>query len=95
MLEIRRGTANRTYENIFFREFSKNLAGMFEKYDVDGLLIGNSECEVESSLQIDVLLIVKNSICIIDFIKCIYFWNSDRNYYNFITLYFRMYYKIW
>ena len=67
MLEIRRGTATRTPENIFFREFSKNLAGMFKKYDADGLLIGNSECEVESRLQIDALLIVKNCICIIDF----------------------------
>ena len=69
MLEIRRGTANRSYENIFFREFSKNLEGMFKKYDVNGLLIGNSECEVQSDLQIDALLIVKNCICIIDFKK--------------------------
>jgi hypothetical protein len=67
MLEIRRGTAARSYENTFFREFAENLGKMFEKYNVDGLLIANSECEVESRLQIDALLITKNRVCIIDF----------------------------
>ncbi len=67
MLEIRRGTAVRSYENTFFREFAENLGRMFEKYNIDGLLIANSECEVESRLQIDALLIAKNCICLIDF----------------------------
>ena len=40
---------------------------MFEKYNWDGLLIANSECQEESRLQIDALLIAKNCICIIDF----------------------------
>lgn len=67
MLEIRRGIAARNYENSFFREFAKNLHEMFEKYDMDGLLIGNSECAVENRLQIDALLITKQVVCIIDF----------------------------
>ena len=67
MLEIRRGTAVRSYENTFFRQFSENLKKMFEKYNWDGLLIANSECEEDSRLQIDALLIAKNCICIIDF----------------------------
>jgi hypothetical protein len=67
MLEIRRGTAVRSYENTFFREFSENLRKMFEKYNLNGLLIANSECEVESRLQIDALLITNNCICLIDF----------------------------
>ena len=67
MLEIRRGNAVRSYENIFFREFSRNLAGMFEKHSIDGLLIANSECELKPSLQIDALLITNKTICIIEF----------------------------
>jgi len=67
MLEIRRGTAVRSYENTFFREFAENLGNMFEKYGIDGLLIANSKCEAESRLQIDALLIARNCICLIDF----------------------------
>lgn len=67
MLEIRRGPAVRPYETIFFREFAVNLRGMFEKYNIDGLLIAYPECAVESRLQIDALLIAKNCICLIDF----------------------------
>jgi hypothetical protein len=40
---------------------------MFDKYSVDGLLIANSECEAESRLQIDALLITPKAVCIIDF----------------------------
>lgn len=67
MLEIRRGIAAKNYENSFFREFAKNLSQMFEKYNIDGLLIGNSECLIETRLQIDGLLITRNVVCIIDF----------------------------
>ena len=66
MLEIRRGTATRSYENIFFREFAKNLEILFEKYSIDGLLIANSMCGVSPNLQIDSLLITENAICLID-----------------------------
>ncbi|UZS00091.1 ATP-dependent helicase [Chondrinema litorale] len=67
MLEVRRGIAAKSYENSFFREFAKNLSQMFEKYNMDGLLVGNSECTVENWLQIDALLITQNVVCIIDF----------------------------
>ena len=67
MLEIRKGTATRNYENTFFREFANNLKMMFNKYSVDGLLIGFSECEFESRLQIDALLITPKVVIIIDF----------------------------
>ena len=67
MLEIRKGTAIKNYENTFFREFAKNLNNMFEKYSLNGLLIANSECEAEKRLQIDALLITKKAVCIIDF----------------------------
>ncbi len=66
MFEIRRGTATRSYENTFFREFAKNLEKLFEKYLMDGLLIANSMCEVSPNLQIDSLLITENTICLID-----------------------------
>ena len=66
MLEIRRGSAARSYENTFFREFAKNLEILFEKYSIDGLLIANSECEASPNLQIDSLLITENAICLID-----------------------------
>lgn len=67
MLEIRRGIAARNYENTFFREFADNLSQMFDKYERDGILIGNSECVIENRLQIDALLITKKVVCIIDF----------------------------
>lgn len=67
MLEIRKGTATKSYENTFFREFADNLKKMFDKYSLDGLLIANSECDAESRLQIDALLITPKAVCIIDF----------------------------
>lgn len=67
MFEIRKGTATKNYENTFFREFADNLKKMFDKYSLDGLLIANSECEAESRLQIDALLITPKAVCIIDF----------------------------
>lgn len=67
MLEIRRGTATKNYENTFFRKFAENLEKLFDKYSIDGLLIANSECEAEKRLQIDALLVTKNVVCIIDF----------------------------
>jgi len=67
MLEIRKGTASKNYENTFFREFADNLKKMFEKYLLEGLLIANSECEAESRLQIDALLVTTKAVCIIDF----------------------------
>lgn len=67
MLEIRRGTtAARSYENTFFREFSKNLSAMFDRYSIDGVLIGNSECESTEKLKIDSLLITNNAVLLID-----------------------------
>jgi hypothetical protein len=67
MLEIRRGTASRSYENIFFREFARNLKDFFDKHSLDGLLIANSACQVSPNLQIDSLLVTENTICLIDF----------------------------
>lgn len=67
MLEIRKGTATKNYENTFFREFADNLKRMFDKYSLDGLLIANSECEAEKRLQIDALLVTKKAVIIIDF----------------------------
>ena len=67
MLEIRKGTATKNYENTFFREFADILRKMFDKYSLDGLLIANSECEAEKRLQIDALLVTKKAVLIIDF----------------------------
>lgn len=67
MLEVRRGLSVRSYENTFFREFAKNLSDLFNKYNLEGVLIGNSQCVHSENLQIDALLVVKNTVCIIDF----------------------------
>ncbi|MEN2751248.1 NERD domain-containing protein [Psychrobacter sp. FBL11] len=67
MLEVRRGSAVRSYENTFFREFAKNLSELFNKYNLEGVLLGNSQCIHSENLQIDALLVVKNTVCIIDF----------------------------
>lgn len=67
MLEVRRSLSVRSYENTFFREFAKNLSDLFNKYDIEGLLIGNSQCIYSENLQIDALLVTKKTVCIIDF----------------------------
>lgn len=67
MLEVRRGLSVRSYENTFFREFAQNLSMLFERYGLNGVLIGNSVCTHSENLQIDALLVVKNTVCIIDF----------------------------
>lgn len=76
MLEVRRGLSVRSYENTFFREFAQNLSLLFDRYDLEGVLIGNSICAASENLQIDGLLIVNNTLCIIDF----------KNYGGVITL---------
>jgi hypothetical protein len=67
MLEIRKSTYSRSYENTFFREFAKHLHMTFEEKNLSGLLIGSPFCEVEERLQIDALLITEQVVCIIDF----------------------------
>ena len=67
MLEIRENTFARSYENTFFREFSRALSQRFEEKGFHGLLLGSPFCEVEERLQIDALLITTYAICIIDF----------------------------
>ena len=67
MLEIRKSSFARNYENSFFREFSQNLSELFESKKMDGVLIGSPICEIDERLQIDALLITKNVVCIIDF----------------------------
>ena len=67
MLEVRKNTFARSYENTFFREFSRELSQRFEEKGFNGLLLGSPFCEVEERLQIDALLITTYAICIIDF----------------------------
>ena len=67
MLEIRRGLSVRSYENTFFREFAQNLSMLFDRYGLDGILIGNSICVQSENLQIDGLLVANNTVCLIDF----------------------------
>lgn len=67
MLEIRKGTFSKNYENSFFREFAKHLSKSFNDKGWSGLLIGSPLCSVDERLQIDALLITKSVACIIDF----------------------------
>jgi hypothetical protein len=67
MLEVRKNTFTRSYENTFFRDFSRELSKKFADKNINGLLIGSPLCEVEERLQIDALLITPYVICIIDF----------------------------
>lgn len=67
MLEIRKSSFARNYENSFFREFSQNLSNLFESKKMEGVLIGSPICEIDERLQIDALLITTNVVCIIDF----------------------------
>jgi len=67
MLEIRKNTFSKNYENSFFREFSRYLYNSFKERNLSGVLIGSPLCEVDERLQIDALLITSNVVCIIDF----------------------------
>jgi len=67
MLEIRKSSFARNYENSFFREFSQNLSRLFDSKKMEGVLIGSPICEIDERLQIDALLITANVVCIIDF----------------------------
>ncbi|MCB5223596.1 MAG: nuclease-related domain-containing protein [Candidatus Cloacimonadaceae bacterium] len=68
MLEILKGReVKRSFENIFFRDFSAKLHELFERRGFNGILLGYPECADEPTLQIDALLITERVICIIDF----------------------------
>lgn len=67
MLEIRKNTFSKNYENTFFREFSRHLYNSFKDKNISGVLIGSPLCEVDERLQIDALLITPKAVCIIDF----------------------------
>jgi hypothetical protein len=65
-LEIRKNSFSKSYENEFFRLLAIRLGALFEQKNWDGILIGSPVCTVFENLQIDVLLVTKNSIVIID-----------------------------
>jgi len=67
MLEIRKNTFSKNYENTFFRHFSAQLNNLFKERNLNGVLLGSPFCEVNERLQIDALLITQNVVCIIDF----------------------------
>jgi hypothetical protein len=67
MLEVRKNTYSKNYENTFFREFARYLHKSFKDRGRSGLLIGSPFCEADERLQIDALLITTNVVCIIDF----------------------------
>lgn len=67
MLEVRKNTYSKNYENTFFREFARHLHKSFTDNGRSGLLIGSPFCEIDERLQIDALLITDQVVCIIDF----------------------------
>jgi len=67
MLEVRKSTFSKNYENSFFREFSRHLYKTFKEKNLTGILIGSPSCQMDTSLQIDALLITQSVVCIIDF----------------------------
>lgn len=52
MLEVRKSTFSKSYENTFFREFSRRLFNLFKEKNISGLLIGSPFCEADGRLQI-------------------------------------------
>jgi hypothetical protein len=67
MLEVRKNTYSKNYENTFFREFARHLYKSFTVSGRSGILLGSPLCEVDERLQIDALLITEQVVCIIDF----------------------------
>lgn len=67
MLEVRYGTAAKSHENTFFRQFAQSLKKYFDSHDMNGLLLGFPICRVREDLQIDALLITDRTMIIIDF----------------------------
>lgn len=70
MLEVYKGReASKQYENSFFRELANNLVAVFEKKNMDGVLIGHSRTDKNDYLKPDCLLITENRILIIELKK--------------------------
>lgn len=67
MLAVYKGEASRSYENTFFRSFAKVLTNEFERKNMEGVLLGMPKCLLNESLQIDAILLTRNSIILIDF----------------------------
>lgn len=61
------GEANREYENEFFRWFASNLAEMFKREGMDGILIGHPKVPGNQYLKPDCVLITANRLVIVDF----------------------------
>ncbi len=68
MLEVRKNTYTKNYENTFFREFATHLHKSFVDNERSGLLIGSPFCEIDERLQIDALLITNQAVCIMKFL---------------------------
>ena len=68
MLKIKKGeNVQRSYENSFFRDFSLKLKELFDRRGFNGILFGFPQCRMDTSLQIDALLVTEQVICIVDF----------------------------
>jgi len=65
-LEVICNKFEHTHENITFRDIARMLTAWMEQKGEDGLLIGNPNIELDSTLHPDILLFTANSIVVID-----------------------------
>lgn len=67
MIEVRKGTSIKSYENDFFRLLADGITKEFDNRGWDALLIGMPQSLLLEDLQIDCLLVTDNQIILIDF----------------------------
>jgi superfamily II DNA or RNA helicase/HKD family nuclease len=66
-LKVYKGRAAKSTENTFFQEFAEQLNYLFTEKNLTGMLLGFPECKTNKTLALDVLLITKHAVLIIDF----------------------------
>lgn len=65
-LKVYYGKADRLYENTFFRSFVSQVSALFERNNIEGILLGFAETDLNSALKPDVVIFTANVALIVE-----------------------------
>lgn len=66
-LKVYYGKADRLYENTFFRPFASQVSALFEKQNLEGILLGFPVTDLDPYFRPDAILFTPHAALIIDF----------------------------
>lgn len=66
-LKVYYGKADRLYENTFFRSFVSQVSALFERNNIEGILLGFPETDLNPAFKPDVIIFTTNVALIVDF----------------------------